>query len=242
MSTEEMNLKNRIELVRYHDTDDWIEGVANEIGEIVEDEIARSGHARMLLSGGTTPAPVYETVAGRELDWSKVEVGLVDERWLSPDDSDSNAWLVNEHLMQHVAGAHFEPLVRPGKQIAECVHTANLHANHAAKPCVAVLGMGSDGHTASLFPGAKDLPKALASPQPYAMLDATGCPGSNTWPLRITLTPAGLAQAGTRLLLLRGQSKLEVLQAALEGTDPLEYPIRVAIDLAGPHLRVHWCP
>lgn len=101
---------------------------------------------------------------------------------------------------------------------------------------------GGDGHTASLFPGATDLPKALASPQPYASLDATGCPGSNQWPLRITLTPAGLAGIPTRLLLLRGKQKLEVLQAALAGDDINAYPIRVALQQPGPRLRVHWCP
>ncbi|WP_434211913.1 6-phosphogluconolactonase [[Pseudomonas] boreopolis] len=239
-----MKLQNheRIALVRHEEPQDWIEGVANELAGILAHEIEKNGHARMLLSGGTTPAPVYESLATRALDWSKVEAGLVDERWLSPQDPDSNAWLVGHSLLDHAEGMGFVPLVRPGKPIEECVHSANLHARHAPAPCVAVLGMGGDGHTASLFPGASDLPKALANPAPYASLDATGCPGSNSWPLRITLTPAGLAMAGTRLLLLRGKQKLEVLEAALAGDDPLEYPIRAAIDLPGPRLRVHWCP
>ncbi|MCF5965735.1 6-phosphogluconolactonase, partial [Xanthomonas perforans] len=188
-----------------------------------------------------TPAPVYESLAHRPLDWSRVEVGLVDERWLSPQDQDSNAWLVNHSFLTHAPAATFIPLVRPGKQLPECVHTANLQAKHAEPACLAVLGMGGDGHTASLFPGATDLPKALASPQPYASLDATGCPGSNQWPLRITLTPAGLASIPTRLLLLRGKQKLDVLQAALAGDDVNEYPIRVALQQPGPRLRVHWC-
>ncbi|MGV7202822.1 6-phosphogluconolactonase [Xanthomonas axonopodis pv. cajani] len=238
-----MNLQDnpRIALVRYDDPAEWTEAVASEMADLLEQEISRRGQARMLLSGGTTPAPVYESLAHRPLDWSRVEVGLVDERWLSPQDQDSNAWLVNHSFLTHAPAATFIPLVRPGKQLPECVHTANLQARHAEPACLAVLGMGGDGHTASLFPGATDLPKALASPQPYASLDATGCPGSNQWPLRITLTPAGLASIPTRLLLLRGKQKLDVLQAALAGDDVNEYPIRVALQQPGPRLRVHWC-
>lgn len=233
---------SRISLVRYRDAEDWSEGAAAEIAALLGKEIRRSGHARLLLSGGTTPRPVYETLADNEqLDWSRLEVGLVDERWLSPDDSDSNAWLVRNSLMRHIDGAHFEPLVRPGLPLAECVHAANVHAQHAAAPCLAVLGMGGDGHTASLFPGSLSLPKVMSSQLLYASLDATGCAGANKWPLRITLTPAGLARADNRLLLLRGKDKLEVLEAALDGHDPMEYPIRVAMDLPGPQLRVHWC-
>lgn len=233
--------RDRISLIRHDDADAWVAGIAEEMASILGHEIGKRGHARMLLSGGTTPAPVYEALALLALEWNKVEVGLVDERWLSPQDPDSNAYLVRHSLLDRAEGAQFVPLVRQGKSLSDCVHDANLHATHAAPPCLAVLGMGGDGHTASLFPGSIDLPKALASQQPYAALDATGCPGANTWPLRITLTPLGLEQCETRLLLLRGKQKLDMLEAALAGEDPNEYPIRVAIQQPGAHLRVHWC-
>ena len=237
-----MHSDERIVLIRYREPQEWIDGIATQLATLLAYEIEQRGHARMLLSGGTTPAPVYESLASRPLNWNKVETGLVDERWLSPQDPDSNAYLVQHSLLDHAEDVNFVPLVRPGKPIDECVHLANLHAIHAPAPCLVVLGMGGDGHTASLFPGATDLPKAVNNPAPYASLDATGCPGSNSWPLRITLTPAGLSTAGTRLLLLRGKQKLEVLQAALASQDPLLYPIRTAIDLPGSRLRVHWCP
>ncbi|HVJ36664.1 MAG TPA: 6-phosphogluconolactonase [Stenotrophomonas sp.] len=231
----------QISLIRHDDADAWVEGIAEEMASILGHEIGKRGQARMLLSGGTTPAPVYEALALQAVEWSKVEVGLVDERWLSPQDPDSNAYLVRHSLLERAEGAQFSPLVRQGKSLIDCVHDANLHATHAAPPCLAVLGMGGDGHTASLFPGAIDLPRVLASQQPYASLDATGCPGANAWPLRISLTPAGLASCETRLLLLRGKQKLDMLEAALAGSDPSEYPIRVAIQQPGPRLRVHWC-
>jgi len=225
---------NRFTLIRHGDADAWIEEVAAEMAQILNHDIEENGRARMLLSGGSTPAPVYQALA--ELD-----VSLVDERWLSPQDRDSNAWLVRESLLKRAEGAHFDPLVRIGKPLPECVYTANLHAQHTQDPSLAVLGMGNDGHTASLFPGSKDLARALESTLPYASLDATGCPGSNQWPLRITLTPKGLRKCRQRLLLLRGKQKLEVLKQALESNNAQLYPILNAIDLDGPKLRIHWC-
>ncbi len=232
---------DRFTLIRHGDADAWIEAVAAEMARNLNDDIATDGRARLLLSGGNTPAEVYRALAELDVQWDRVEVGLVDERWLSPQDSDSNAWLVRNSLLKRAEGAHFEPLVWVGKPLPECVHDANLQARQGRAPSLAVLGMGNDGHTASLFPGSRDLARALESTLPYAALDATGCPGANQWPLRITLTPHGLRRCQRRLLLLRGKQKLEVLKQALESNNAQLYPILNAIDLAGPKLRIHWC-
>lgn len=199
------------------------------------------GRARLLLSGGTTPGPVYEALARAPLEWSRIDVALVDERWLQPGDPDSNAYLVrNTLLRERAADARFETLTRTGRSIDEAVAAANLHASQAAD--AVVLGMGDDGHTASLFPGMRGLAQALASPNPYVAVDATGCPGAGPWPRRISLTPAGLAPARMRLLLIRGEAKRERFERAMEGNDPLELPVRMAFTTPGALLRVHWCP
>ncbi|MGH8043463.1 MAG: 6-phosphogluconolactonase [Stenotrophomonas sp.] len=236
-----LDVSDRYTLVRHGDADGWIEAVAAEMAQILNHDITAYGRARMLLSGGTTPAPVYQALAELDVQWDRVEVSLVDERWLSPQDRDSNAWLVRESFLSRAEGAHFDPLVRVGKPLPECVYTANLQAQHSQAPCLGVLGMGNDGHTASLFPASKDLARALESTLPYAALDATGCPGANQWPLRITLTPHGLRQCGQRLLLLRGKQKLEVLKQALESNNAQLYPILNAINIEGAKLRIHWC-
>ena len=236
-----MNDDPRVQWFSHDDPEDWIHAAAADMERCLAAELAAHGHARMLLSGGTTPAPVYAQLAVAPLDWNRVTVGLVDERWLSPRDSASNTRLVRESLLDRADVGHFEPLVREGLSLAESVHAANLEAAHAADACVAVLGMGNDGHTASLFPGSADLERALASELPYAALDATGCPVAGEWPLRITLTPAGLARTRHRLLLLRGEAKRQMLARALDGDDVRELPIRVALDLGIEPLRVHWC-
>ena len=235
-----MNADGRIEWIEHRSAVDWVHAAAADIAHCLEAELAAHGGARILLSGGTTPAPVYAQLAVTALDWARITVGLVDERWLSPRASASNTRLLHEHLLDQVEVARFEPLVRPGLSLAESVHAANLEATHAPDACMAVLGMGEDGHTASLFPGAQQLPQVLASERPYAALDASGCPVAGDWPQRITLTPAGLAHARQHLLLLRGQSKRQVLVRALEGEDVLQMPIRVVIGRGNPPLRVHW--
>src|SRR5690606_28505609 len=152
----------RIEWIAHSDAESWVHGVAAEMVKALDEELAARGAARMLLSGGTTPAPVYAQLAVAQLDWPQVTVGLVDERWLSPQDSASNTRLVRECLLERAEIGHFETLVREGLSLPEAVHAANLEAGHAPDACLAVLGMGNDGHTASLFPGSRDLDRALA--------------------------------------------------------------------------------
>ena len=223
-----------------HNDDAWTWAAAVAISSALRRELEQQPRARLLLSGGTTPAPVFRALSKAPLDWSRVDIGLVDERWLLPSDTDSNAYLVSAHLLRnHAAAAHFESLTRPGRTIEMALGAANLHARRP--PSVIVLGMGDDGHTASLFPHMPGLAAALASPLAYVAVDATGCAGAGPWPRRISLTPAGLAPAATRILLLRGNTKRKVFEQALAGTDPQEMPIRIAFTTQGAILDVYWC-
>ena len=231
----------RIDWIAAGDAAHWAGAAANDLADALARALAQRDRVRLLLSGGTTPAPVYDRLANADLDWGRVDVGLVDERWLPPDDAHSNARLLREHLLRDAAAqAHFEPFAHAGDELGDAVQAANLDARQAAD--VVALGMGADGHTASLFPRMHGLAQALASPQAYVAVDATGCSGAGAWPRRISLTPAGLAPATTRLLLVRGEEKRALLQRALAGDDPLELPIRIAFTTPGARLRVHWCP
>lgn len=227
--------------VRFHahaDAEGWAQASAAAIAAALRGPLAK-GRARLLLSGGSTPAPVYRALARLALDWGQVDVALVDERWLQPDDPDSNARLVRETLLQARAkDAHFHGLTRAGQGIDEAVRAANLHASRGAD--VVVLGMGPDGHTASLFPRMRGLDEALASPQPYVAVDASGCEGAGRFARRISLTPAGLAAAHTRVLLIRGQEKRDLFERAIDGGNVRELPIRVAFTVPGAALDVHW--
>jgi len=233
--------KEPIALTCYHNEYQWINAVAAEMVQVLAQSLLHNSHARMLLSGGTTPAPVYAELARRSLDWEAVIVGLADERFLPADNPNSNAYLVGEHLLKRVENAQFQPLFVPDHTIDECVQAANTQIGQYPAPCLLVLGMGNDGHTSSLFPGSSDLESALSSDQVYAALDASGCAGAGDFWQRITLTAHGLGLCQNRLLLLRGQQKLNVLKQALASGDVQHYPILAAINAPGQRLRVHWC-
>jgi 6-phosphogluconolactonase len=228
---------------------DWIAAAADTVRAALERDLETDGHALLLLSGGSTPAPVYRALAQTDLDWSKIDVMLVDDRWVAPDDTASNARLARDTLLQHrAAHARFWPLVEAGDltsgtNAAAGMHTAAARANRhwlgaGWVPSIALLGMGDDGHTASLFPGSHGLAHALTTHEPYAPIDADGCPGAGTLPLRISLTAAGLATARQRLLLLRGESKRATLARAAAPGDIAEYPVRAAF---ADTLEVLWC-
>jgi 6-phosphogluconolactonase len=231
----------RVHFLAWQTVEQWAWAGAITLAAELRRQLEQRPRARLLLSGGTTPAPVYRALSRAPLDWARIDVALVDERWLQPDDPDSNSRLVRETLLHDkAAGARFETLTRTGRSIEESVAAANLHANHA--PDAVVLGMGDDGHTASLFPGMRGLEQALASPNAYVAVDASGCPGAGAWSRRISLTPAGLAPSRMRLLLIRGDHKRKLFERAIEGVDPKELPIRAAFTTPGARLRVHWCP
>lgn len=223
----------------HRDETSWAAAIADSSADALRRDLA-TGRARMLLSGGSTPAPAYRALANYGLDWARVQVALVDERWLPPGDADSNAQLVRETLLQgRAAPAQLEPILIRDRSLDESVREANRRAGSAS---VALLGMGPDGHTASLFPGARGLAQALASQDDYVSVDAAGCNVAGNFPLRISLTPAGLARARLRLLLVRGEAKRKLLERALAGTDTLELPVRALFTLPGAPLHIHWCP
>ena len=219
----------------------WADAACADITALLRAALRDAATARLLLSGGSTPAPVYTMLAGQALDWPRIRVGLVDERWLPVGDADSNGRLVMDTLLHGAAGAaHFEPLLRADRTLEECVTLANTQ-DGGASATIALLGMGPDGHTASIFPGMRDFDTAVSTHDDYLAIDADGCPGAGAWHQRITLGAAGRARAAERVLLIRGAAKRALFERALAGDDVRELPIRLALHGASA-LRVHWCP
>ena len=202
-------------------------GLAKKVAEILRITVADKGQALLAVSGGTTPKPFFQALSAIDINWSKVQITLVDERQVPEDSPRSNAKLVKESLLQDkAAAARFVPLFQ------------NLAASDLADFDIAILGMGSDGHTASFFPEGDNLAAALDAEGKTAILEMNA-PGAGE--PRLTFTLPKLLAAKHLLLHKRGQDKMEVLDQALSGTDSLEMPIRAVLYAKTP-VELYWCP
>lgn len=218
------------------------------VGECLRESLAQDGQASLVVSGGSTPAPVFRYLADSDLDWSQVVVTLADERWVPPGHPDSNETLVRDTLLQgKAAAARFVPLYR--SELTGDAALRQVAADVSAMPqpfSVVMLGMGADGHTASLFPDAS--PEELL---PAMALDTTDVVAFLHPPsvaqARISLTRACLLRAQHRFLHITGDSKLKVLAAALdacEGGDwqPGHAPVTGLLTEQPARVSVFWSP
>ncbi|MDQ6646366.1 MAG: 6-phosphogluconolactonase, partial [Pseudomonadota bacterium] len=137
--------------------------LAERIAEQLRDGLAERGHATLAVSGGSTPKALFACLSREKLDWSRVRITLVDERWVDVDGERSNARMVRSSLLQNeAAAAHFVPLYTGDATPEGGLAVANECIEALALPFDAVvLGMGDDGHTASFFPGGDNLHEAL---------------------------------------------------------------------------------
>jgi len=230
-----------IDLRRFDGSDALALALAEAVASDLRQALARAGHASLAVSGGSTPQRFMQALSRQALEWERVTVTLVDERWVSESHPRSNAALVRTHLLQHAAaGARLLPLFSdlPGPGDA----LPGLEAELAALPLpldVAVLGMGEDGHTASFFPGGDALEAALdpggAAPVLPMHAPAAGEP-------RITLTLPVLLAARHLYLHIEGQGKWQVLQQSLSaGPGQPMLPIARVLQSARAPVPTYWC-
>jgi 6-phosphogluconolactonase len=194
--------------------------LAHDIAHRLRDAIQTRGYAVLSVSGGKSPIALFEALRVIDIDWSQVRVTLVDERCVPCTHADSNACLVRTHLLQdRAASAQLVPMVDATSEplAAPSVYAdqAELALRAAGIADVLVLGMGADGHTASLFPEAPNLADALAPHNPRACLaiELPTPPANAPYP-RITQTLAYLLTARHIVLPLSGADKLQTLKLA----------------------------
>lgn len=201
--------------------------IARHIADALRAAIAARGQASLAVSGGKSPIPLFEVLRDEDLDWSKVSIVLVDERIVPRDHEASNTALVARHLLQGKAAAarfclFFRELapVFNADVLDALVRDATDRIADLPWPLdVAVLGMGEDGHTASLFPGAPGYARAIASDDRLAWVvpEQAPVPAPHA---RLTFTLHALLEARELVLSIAGDNKLAVYRQAAAKADP----------------------
>lgn len=202
----------------------------------VNQVLASEGAASLLLSGGSTPGPVYEAL-GKTLD-PLVQIALVDDRWVDVDHKGSNEALLKRCFPEHAIVGMKTPDATPQAAVAE---VNRRYATLAQPFAVTVLGMGPDGHTASLFPNAHGLDAALAADASLCAA-ITAHPSAVTGELvdRMTLTLNGILNSRKLVLLITGQDKWDVYQKAKTADDVKLTPVSAVLQQKAVDLDVYW--
>jgi 6-phosphogluconolactonase len=228
-------------LKTFKSKDALADAAAEHLASVLGKALDEKGRASAVLSGGSSPKPVYERLANKPLAWEGVGLSLVDERWVPSGAKGSNFDFLRECVADTPAArAKLVPLFNGHGSAAEGVEAAEQALALIVPPFdLCVLGMGLDGHTASWFPNSGGLEAAL-NPSNSARLcaiDATGCPVAGDLTDRITLTFSAVAAARETVLLLPSAEKLAVYKAALE-KDPKDAPV-AALSGLGDKLTVY---
>ena len=219
--------------------DELAAGLAAKVADTLKAAIISRGTAFLAVSGGTTPGRFFAALSKQLLDWSKVTVTLVDERFVPESSPRSNAALAKASLLQNeAAGARFAPLFHEAASVEEGADLADIKLRSLPWPLdAAILGMGADGHTASFFPDAQGL-EALLDPASSRLVMPVHSESAGE--TRLTLTLPALIGAGLVIVHIEGAEKRNVIEAALAAEKPL--PIRTVLDQAPRAAEIYWAP
>lgn len=212
------------------------EQLAEAVFQALSDDLNRQERALLVVSGGSTPVPFFKALAAKPLPWAQIDITLADERWVDEQSSDSNAKLVRENLLQGPAAeANFVALTSGAATPEEGVEDVAKRTAELPWPAsVVILGMGGDGHTASLFPDSRELSLALATDEPLVAVRTPSQPQP-----RITFSADRLHQAHRHILHITGDEKRNVLAHAMSGDDVRKLPIRAFLSCP---LAIYWAP
>jgi 6-phosphogluconolactonase len=211
----------------HEDRQQQAQALAAIIADKLEAAMRESGEARLVVPGGSTPVALFEALAQKDIAWWRVHVSLNDDRQVPEDHEASNVGLVRKHLLQHkAAAAVFEPMETAAITDAD----------------VLVLGMGEDGHTASLFPGAPELATALDPEDGAALVQIVPDPLPPHAPFaRISMTLSAILRARYIILLICGRTKQAVYEQARVAR-PEDMPVAAILQQDARNVSVHWAP
>jgi 6-phosphogluconolactonase len=201
-------------------------------------DINASGSASLVVSGGRTPMGFFHLLSQQDLDWSAVTITLADERWVDNQHQDSNEKLVRENLLiNNAVQANFVAAKNAATDAVDGEADLEQSLATIGRFTVVILGMGDDGHTASLFPDAERLALGLDMHSGRTAIAVTPPVAPHQ---RISMTLPRLLDAQQVVIHISGAGKQAVLQAAHEGDDIAELPIRAILNQQIAPLKIYW--
>lgn len=233
-------MTTEIEWWDYDDADEMAAAVAGDVQFIIESAIDARGAAVVALAGGKTPLPIYEKLAGAKIDWKRVTIVPGDDRLVPLGDPLSNVTAIGKVFIPK--GARVIPLISAtvaDYKAAGRAADAILQDLHWPLD-LCLLGVGGDGHCASIFPG-PDFDEALNGPRERRALGVMPDPLPPEAPVaRVTLSRAAIVSARALMIAVTGQAKRDVIEAAIEQGASSSYPVgRVLADVELP-VDIHW--
>ena len=223
----------------YDDPKEMADAVAGDIGFIIESALDARGEALIILSGGSTPVPAFEKLAQAKLSWKHVTIVPADDRLVKVDSPLSNVGMLARLFLPK--GARVMPLGADNAdyQMAGKAADARLH-DLKWPPDLVQLGVGADGHTASIFASA-ELEEAIGAPNARRAIGLMPDPLPPEAPVaRVTLTRSAILSARALMFVVSGKEKREVLEKAIEDGADSPYPVgRVIADAEQP-IDIHW--
>lgn len=220
---------------------DLAKALAETVAGALAEAIATRGQATLAVSGGSTPKRFFDALSQQPINWEQVAITLIDERLVPADNERSNHRLAGEHLLKDLAAkARFVPLYSDAADAEQAADVAAARIDGLGLPLdVAILGMGTDGHTASFFPLGSTLDLATDPACPHSVI-AIEAPGAGE--PRLTLTLPRIVEAGLVVLHIEGAEKQAVLEQALGPGAADEMPVRSVLRGARTPLEIYWAP
>jgi 6-phosphogluconolactonase len=220
-----------MELVTYADSEMMMIEIAQRLAGELRQALQASEQASIAVPGGTTPGPIFDSLCAADLDWDRVWVMLTDERWVPEESPRSNTRLLRQRLLvSRATAARYLPLYAPTDTPEEGLPDLAQAIAEVLPLTTCLLGMGTDMHTASIFPGADNLEEALTGEAILVPVRAPGAPEP-----RVTLSAAVLGRAIERHFVIIGLEKREALERA-RTLPPEEAPVAALLKGA----VVHW--
>lgn len=230
-------------LREFSNADEMVARLADDIVARLKSAVETRGRASLVVSGGTTPGALFDVLRERDAPWDRTWITLSDERWIAPSEDGSNEKLVRTRLLRgKAANAHFIGMKTSDAKPETAQATVNAAVSTMPRPFdVTLLGMGDDGHTASLYPRAPELKAALDQGAP-ALVHAVHAQNAAATGDRMTLTLRTILDSRWIALLIEGEAKMKTYRAAESGSDVPDMPVRAVLGQAIVPVEVFWAP